>query len=308
MMRKKLAGLVLAVCITATPGLAQTTTELLQKGIYAQETEGNLDNAILIYRQIVNSAPSQRDLAAQAQFRLAQALLQKGDLTSAAQEFDKLATDYSDYRNLVGSLSAQNSKREEHDRQAIEAKFLYNPPAAALAGMTFDDTKPFNVTGKVTRLDLSSSVSTITVDGPSSHIFALAAAADMMKQGFNRTALKPGDEVNVWGVPAAGGQVIDGALASRADVVIINGTTLFDRSKLVAPAYANGDKRQEKLEMVLFAMNQLQVHLKSILILRARDQPNSSDNDPDILNTKAQIAKLATLADALKKEIAAGGN
>ena len=110
-MLKKLAGFMLAVCITITPSLAQTTTELLQKGIYAQETEGNLDSAILIYRQFVNSAPSQRDLAAQAQFRLAQALLQKGDLTSAAQEFNKLASDYSDYRNLVSTLSAQNSKQ-----------------------------------------------------------------------------------------------------------------------------------------------------------------------------------------------------
>src|SRR5260370_41153921 len=88
-------------------GLAQTATELLQKGIFAQETEGNLDNAILIYRQIVNSAPSQRDLAAQAQYRLAQTLLQKGDLSNAAAEFSKLARDYSDYKNLVSSMAAQ---------------------------------------------------------------------------------------------------------------------------------------------------------------------------------------------------------
>jgi tetratricopeptide (TPR) repeat protein len=135
-MPKKLAGLVLALCITATPGLAQTTTELLQKGIYAQETEGNLDNAILIYRQIVNSAPSARDLAAQAQFRLAQALLQKGDLTSAAQEFDKLARDYSDYRNLVSTLSVQNAKQHA---AAVEATntFLY-ARGTPLAEMTFD--------------------------------------------------------------------------------------------------------------------------------------------------------------------------
>jgi tetratricopeptide (TPR) repeat protein len=86
---------------------AQTSAELLQKGIYEQETAGNLDNAILIYCQIVNSAPSQRDVAAQAQYRLAQALLQKGNMAEASKEFDRLARDYADYSSLVSSLAGQ---------------------------------------------------------------------------------------------------------------------------------------------------------------------------------------------------------
>jgi len=106
-MPRKLAGFALAICMIAVMGLAQTASELLQKGIFAQETEGNLDNAILLYRQIVNSAPTQRDLAAQAQYRLAQALLQKGDLNLAATEFGKLARDYSDYKNLVSNMATQ---------------------------------------------------------------------------------------------------------------------------------------------------------------------------------------------------------
>src|SRR6516162_3338030 len=99
------AMLAWAALVAAIQCVGQTTAELLQKGIYAQETEGNLDNAILIYRQIVNSAPTQRDLAAQAQYRLAQALLQKGDLTTASKEFERLARDYADQSNLVSSLA-----------------------------------------------------------------------------------------------------------------------------------------------------------------------------------------------------------
>ena len=106
-MTKSVAAAIASLVLAAIPTAAQTTAELLQKGIYAQETEGNLDNAILIYRQIVNSAPSQRDLAAQAQYRLAQALLQKGDLATASKEFERLARDYSDQSNLVSSLAAQ---------------------------------------------------------------------------------------------------------------------------------------------------------------------------------------------------------
>src|SRR5215469_15395064 len=106
-MTKSIAVVLSGVLLAAIPVTAQTTAELLQKGIYAQETEGNLDNAILIYRQIVNSAPAQRDLAAQAQYRLAQALLQKGDLATASKEFERLARDYAEYGNLVSALAAQ---------------------------------------------------------------------------------------------------------------------------------------------------------------------------------------------------------
>lgn len=55
-----------------------TAAELLQKGIYAQETAGDLDGAIKIYHQIVDSHPTQREIAAQAQYRLGMTLLEKG--------------------------------------------------------------------------------------------------------------------------------------------------------------------------------------------------------------------------------------
>ena len=91
----------------AMPSWAQTAGELLQKGIYTQETAGDLDGAIAIYRQIVNSGNSPRDVAAQAQYRLAQSLLQKGDLTNGATEFSNLARNYADYGKLISSLAAQ---------------------------------------------------------------------------------------------------------------------------------------------------------------------------------------------------------
>jgi hypothetical protein len=47
--------------------------ELLQRGIYAQETSADLDGAIKIYRQLVDSHPQQREIDAQAQYRLGMA-------------------------------------------------------------------------------------------------------------------------------------------------------------------------------------------------------------------------------------------
>jgi TolA-binding protein len=96
-----------ALILAALPLGAQTAAELLQKGIYDQETAGDLDGAISIYHQIVNSGSSPRDVAAQAQYRLAQTLLQKGDLPNGAQEFSNLARNYADYGKLVSSLATQ---------------------------------------------------------------------------------------------------------------------------------------------------------------------------------------------------------
>lgn len=98
--------MVAVAAIAVTAAYSQTAAELMQKGIYTQETAGDLDGAITIYRQIVNAGSSPRDLAAQAQYRLAQSLLQKGDLGNAATEFGNLARNYADYGKLVSSMAS----------------------------------------------------------------------------------------------------------------------------------------------------------------------------------------------------------
>ncbi len=100
-----LAGAALAIAMAALPGSAQSVAQQLQKGVYAQQTAGDLDGAVRIFREIVASNPVQRTYAAQAQMHLAQALLQKGDLTGAAQEFNTLAANYSEFRNLVAGMA-----------------------------------------------------------------------------------------------------------------------------------------------------------------------------------------------------------
>lgn len=103
-MKKRIAASLLCLLWTfATFG--QTAAERLQKGIYAQDTRGDLDAAIQVYREIITTSPSQRAIAAQAQFRLTQALLQKGDLTGAGREFQTLAANYQEYSNLFASMS-----------------------------------------------------------------------------------------------------------------------------------------------------------------------------------------------------------
>ncbi|HEY6393412.1 MAG TPA: hypothetical protein VIX89_19170 [Bryobacteraceae bacterium] len=92
---------------TAIPGFCQGAAELLQKGIYAQESVGDLDQAMQIYRQIVSSGADQK-VAAQAQFMLAQCLIRKGDLTRAAQEFAALAQNFANYREVIARLARES--------------------------------------------------------------------------------------------------------------------------------------------------------------------------------------------------------
>lgn len=95
------------VMLLAMPGAAQSAAEQLQKGVYLQQTAGDLDSAIQIFRQIVASNPAERVFAAQAQMHLAQALLQKGDLNAAATEFGVLAANFGEFHEMVAAMAKQ---------------------------------------------------------------------------------------------------------------------------------------------------------------------------------------------------------
>ena len=103
----KIAAAAALAALLVTPMPAQTAAELLQKGIYTQQTAGDVDAAIQTYRQVIASAGDQRALAGQAQMQIVGALLQKGDLAAAAQEFRILVTDYADQKALISAVTAR---------------------------------------------------------------------------------------------------------------------------------------------------------------------------------------------------------
>jgi hypothetical protein len=107
MITRFIATAALALSLLATAASAQTATELFQKGLYAQQTAGDADGAISIYRQIIASAGTPRPLAAQAQMQIVGALLQKGDVNAASEEFRTLLTNYSDQKALIASVAAR---------------------------------------------------------------------------------------------------------------------------------------------------------------------------------------------------------
>src|ERR1035437_7824831 len=92
---------VAAVLLLGAPANAQSAADLLQKGIHAQETVGDVDGAIQIFRQVAPSPTANKVLAAQAQYQLVVCMLQKGDRAAARKELDLLARNFPDQADLA---------------------------------------------------------------------------------------------------------------------------------------------------------------------------------------------------------------
>ena len=94
--------LIVALATTIYAQTAPTSpSELLEKGIYNQDTKGDFDSAIAIYQQVVAEASSNLSLAAQAQLRLGQCYLKKNRPADATAAFVKLIHDFPNETNLV---------------------------------------------------------------------------------------------------------------------------------------------------------------------------------------------------------------
>ena len=233
-----LTKFVAVIALAAVPVAAQSASELLQKGIYTQDTVGDLDGAIQIYRQILSSSPSQHEIAAEAQYRLAQALIRKGDLTGAALEFQTLARDYSEYQALISRMAAP-SLRVQHTPAATDTA-------------EFDSTKPISINGPVVQVQWMNPRSWISVTdgtGTAWHI-ATAATQELIAQQWTRDAVKLGDQISVTGSLAK-----DGSRTALADTVTSpTGKQLFNRANIaqMTPEQLDRVKMQmQKLEQAL---------------------------------------------------------
>src|SRR5882757_3136892 len=101
--RRSIPAILLASLMALhTPrAVAASPSELLEKGIYTEETKGDVDSAIAIYQQLVAEAKTGQSLAAQAQLRLGLCYLKKGRTPEANEAFAKLIKDFPDEKELV---------------------------------------------------------------------------------------------------------------------------------------------------------------------------------------------------------------
>jgi hypothetical protein len=105
-----------AIHSTAAPAAPASPSELLEKGIYNEETKGDLDSAIAIYQQLVAEVNVNQALAAQAQFRLGKCYLKSNRSAEAMAAFEKLISDFPNEKELVAKA-----------REYLPGKFVLGP-------------------------------------------------------------------------------------------------------------------------------------------------------------------------------------
>jgi len=125
MFRRSFAIFAFATVVFAVQARAQSMAEQLEKGIHLQDTAGDPDEAIRTFRQILASSPAQRSIAAEAQYRLALALLQKGDLDGSSAEFQRLAAAYPEQKEFIASLAAHRASRSRSSGSTISLGTLF---------------------------------------------------------------------------------------------------------------------------------------------------------------------------------------
>jgi len=97
-----------------------SSAELFEKGIYTEETKGELKTAVRIYQQIVDDPGADRALVAQAQLRLGLCQLKLGNKPQAISALDRLTQEFPDKDKLLAVVEQQMPQVLDEIVQQIE--------------------------------------------------------------------------------------------------------------------------------------------------------------------------------------------
>ncbi len=105
---KGIGTIMILMLAMSTAFSAQESSVLLEKAIYAEETLGNLTDAIRIYQQIVQAADVNRTTGALALYRLGMCYRKSGNEEEARAAFTRLAQQYPEQKDLIAKSQMLN--------------------------------------------------------------------------------------------------------------------------------------------------------------------------------------------------------
>lgn len=129
---KKVNVIVFFLLVLSASAFAAETKSpavLLQQGIYAEETEGNLEKAMEIYSQIRSDYNDVERISAIATYQLGLCHLKKGQKDEAAEYFQQAATKYSSQKEIAYKAKKELGKirpSTEEDLQSLMVKYLFD--------------------------------------------------------------------------------------------------------------------------------------------------------------------------------------
>ena len=103
---------------------AVSSAELLEKGIYTEETKGDLTAAAAIYKEIVDDPNAPRSLAAQAQLRLGVCELKSGNKPKAISALERLTQEFPDKDQLMALVDNQMPALLDEMVKQIEQNYI----------------------------------------------------------------------------------------------------------------------------------------------------------------------------------------
>jgi Tol biopolymer transport system component len=132
----------------------ETAAGLLEKAVYLEETKGDLQGAIDLYKQIVDKFGDSRSVAAKALLRLGGCYERLG-LSEAQKTFNKVITDYPEQteavkaaREKLAMLSRAVAARERGNLDYKMTRIAVDQEAASLAFISPDGKKLAIIGGK----------------------------------------------------------------------------------------------------------------------------------------------------------------
>jgi len=123
---QKPLGLGLAILLVGSThtGRAASAAEQLEKGIYTEETKGDLKAALNIYKQLVEDPRADRSLVAQAQLRLGLCQLKLGNKPQAISALDRLTQEFPDKEKLLEIVEQRMPQVLDEIVQQIERNYF----------------------------------------------------------------------------------------------------------------------------------------------------------------------------------------
>lgn len=104
---------ILTVVLISVPAIAQTTAgQLLRQGMYKEDIEGDVKEAIAVYEKTLSRCPDDRKIAAIAQFRIG-CCQEKLGLDEAASSFRSVIANFSDQTQVVKAARVKLARLNE---------------------------------------------------------------------------------------------------------------------------------------------------------------------------------------------------
>src|SRR5215212_4137364 len=208
---------IVSLVLFASPVLQAASAEwLLEKGIYTEETKGQLRAAIALYQQIVDDPKAERGVVAQAQLRLGLCELKLGNKPRAISALERLTQEFPDKDKLLTMVEQHMPQLLDEMLKQIEQNYIHEVDRSELM-----DTALRAIVGK---LDAQGLLRPNDMEFLNTNDLAeMNVQVEQKLAGIGVVLKAEGGEVIVGQAPLPGSPALSGGILAGDRIVTIDG-------------------------------------------------------------------------------------